>query len=359
MRQAWKVISVSLVVTRNLPRGPQDRSMRYTILFLAAALSAQEPKFRAESRMLQIEVLLGEARSKVGSERIGKEAFRLKIDGRRREIAHVSHQGGERRPLAILVYLNLAPEGAFRKGLTKETAQSFREALNGLATEDEVGIYAVDDWFAGAPRVVSEVGADRNAAAKGLEMALEGVGRQTRANSGPPREKTITAAVEEARRIAKQRPGSLVTLLYVSDGMNTMDTFRKSDQAELAGTILGEGNLSVSAIRLPMMGAYAAAAQVLNPLGFVMGYSVTGATSKLAEQSGGIVMELESAEELSGAFVSLLRAYRDRYLVEAKLDEKELRDGKVHKIELSVTGVDPRKVRYRRALRTQDRGEAR
>ncbi|MDX2153723.1 MAG: hypothetical protein SFV54_23470 [Bryobacteraceae bacterium] len=317
---------------------------------VAIAFGGEEPTFRAESRMLQVEVLVRDARRQAMVEGLAAEDFELRVDGRRRSPVYVRRAGERRRPLAILVYLNLAREGGLRTMGTHAAREAFSTALGRLEAEDEVAVYAADDWFEGRAREVVGLTRDRETAARALAEAAEAASGAGRRRPGGGDGGLMTQAVEAARRVARERPGSLVTLLSISDSINTLDTLARPAERELAERVAEEANLSVSAIHLPMVREYAAAAAVLNPLGAVLGYSLTGAAARMAEGSGGVVLKVEEAGGLAGAFDQLMQAYAGRYVLEVRLAEDELRDGRLHRVEVGVKGYSRKDVHYRRRV---------
>ncbi|HTF69776.1 MAG TPA: hypothetical protein VK638_44575, partial [Edaphobacter sp.] len=204
---------------------------------------------------------------------LSRDDFRMRIDGKERQISYFRHDGDDRRPLAMLIFLNLAPEGGLQKMSDPAALASFKEALAKLAPEDEVAVFASRDWFVGVAKEMCGLSRDRQAAAQAMQdsvrMALETTESERKADRSV-RDKSMSAAVQRAIGAVRMRPGSQLALIYVSDGMNTLDTIEAGSRQELAEQ-LQAANVSFSSMNLQMQGSYAAAATVINPLGKIFG----------------------------------------------------------------------------------------
>lgn len=322
--------------------------MIHTTFLLGLALFGQEAVFRAESRLALVDVLVSDTARQRSIADLTAERFEVKIDGRKREISHFAVGDTKRRPLAMLVFFNLAPDGGMRELSKSAAAESFRAAMKGLQPEDEVAVHAIRDWFAGTPEEVVALTKDHGAAAEALSQAITAAPEQQESRGS--RDRIMTAAIEKARQVAAARPDSLVALVYISDGINALDAMSTRDRRALQAMLDEESSISVSALNVQMMREYAAAAAVLNPLGVMMGYRVTGTAAWLAEQTGGVTVDLNSPGELAAGFGRILSAYASRYTLGIRLNENELRDGKRHRVEVKVQGIGAKQLSYRKGL---------
>jgi hypothetical protein len=271
---------------------------------------------------------------------LSRDDFRMRIDGKERQISYFRHDGGDRRALAMLIFLNLAPEGGLQKMSDPAALASFKEALAKLAPEDEVAVFASRDWFIGEAKEMCGLTRDRQAAAQAMQdsvkMALETTESERKVDRSV-RDKSMSAAVQRAIDAVRMRPGSQLALIYVSDGMNTLDTIEAGSRQDLAEQ-LQAANISFSSMNLQMQGSYAAAAAVINPLGKIFGLSITGSGNYLAKQSGGVVVEVQAAGEFGAALEQVVSAYASRYSLGYQVSESEYRDWRIHRIEVKLGG---------------------
>ena len=307
---------------------------------LVAALAAQEPTFRSETRVVTVDVMVRDTVTRRPVANLQTSDFRLRIDGKARPISYFGQEGTERRPLVMLVFFNLAPDGALRELSQPAALPSFAAALERLSPQDEVAVYATRDWFVGEAQEMTSLTRDRQAAAAALQRSLA-LDEATPEERRQERAKSMTSAVQRAIAIARQRPEAQVALVSVSDGMNPLDTMEAGDRRAL-GDLLEANNISLSALNLRMLGSYAAAAAVINPLGKVFGLSVTGSGNYLARQSGGVSVDVAAASEFGAALDHVVSAYASRYSLGYQVSEDEYRDGKPHRIEVQLTAKEKR-----------------
>src|SRR3954464_12336369 len=123
------------------------------------------PTFHSESRVVTVDVMVRDlaARKPVGN--LSRDDFRMRIDGKERQISCFRDDGDDRRPLAMLIFFNLAPEGGLRNMSDPAAAASFKEALKRMASEDEVAVFASRDWFVGEGKEMCALTSDRQTAA--------------------------------------------------------------------------------------------------------------------------------------------------------------------------------------------------
>lgn len=340
---ALPVTPSARAVNENPPRRLHNRGMKTLFLqtmLCVAALSAQEVTFRSETRVVTIDVMV---RDKVTRQPVGqleRDAFRLRIDGKERPISYFRHDGQDRRPLAMLIFFNLAPEGGLREMAEPAALKSFAAALGRLSGEDEVAVFATRDWFVGEAKEMCGLTRDRQAAAAAMQRSVDAAlntSAEERKSDRMGKEKSMSRAVDRALALAAQRPDSQIALVYVSDGMNTLDTMESRGRNELAEALQSR-HVSFSAMNLQMLTSYAAAAAVINPLGKVFGLSVTGSGNYLAKQAGGVSVDVPSAAEFGSALDQVMSAYASRYSLGYQASETEYRDGRRHRIEVKVAG---------------------
>ena len=126
--------------------------MKLTILTLCLiqAMSAagaetdkDTPTFQSESRVVIVDVMVRDLANRKPVGNLSPDDFRMRIDGKERRISYFRHDGDDRRPLAMLIFFNLAPEGGLQKMSDLAAVASFKEALRSLVPEDEVAVFAL------------------------------------------------------------------------------------------------------------------------------------------------------------------------------------------------------------------------
>lgn len=302
------------------------------ISLLTALLLAQT--IRVETRVVAIDVLVRDPVTRRPAEGLDATRFRVRVDGKERPVRYFHPAGTERKPLAMFLVLNLAADGALRHLSEPASIESISAALARFPPGDELAVLATADWFEGTPREMAPLSRDRAATLAAIRQAV----------TAPPveslesrrGERTMSDAV--ARALAAGRPDSQVAMVYISDGMNSLETMSAPGRQRIAAK-LREGDVSFSSLRFRMAAAYASAAAVINPLGKVFGWSVTGAASEFARETGGIAVEVENPERLGAGLAEVLSAYSNRYSLGLALGEDEYRDGREHKIEVSLRNL--------------------
>lgn len=324
---------MSILSVLNLP-------LRLVIVFAILTFSARAQQTFPEAEAIRIDThavsfnaIVWDKQMRQPVRELRREDFRLFIDGKERGIDFFGFDGHERRPLRLILYFNLAPEGALRYLSQTASQESLITALSRLGHKDEVMVVAAYDWFVGKPEVLTELTRDWNRVATSIAAAANAApaARQT----DRTQKRSMHDAIELASQVAATAGDEIETaLVYISDGVNTLDTMAFRDRKEIAEKLLRR-NLSFSAINFDMLRSYSAAAAMINPLAFAFGASVTGSAGYLAEQSGGLKTDVDRAENFGATLEQVFHAYGSRYGFGIELDRKEL-DGRTHKIELKL-----------------------
>jgi len=152
----------------------------------------------------------------------------------------------------------------------------------------------------------------------------------------------MTEALDYVRKLAELDPSGHVVLAYISDGMNTLDLLRIKDRKTLAES-LQSYNVSVSSVAFNMRVGYAAAAKVLDPIGFVFGMSSTGGVNDLAERTGGISIKADDPEDMEAAILNIVELYASRYAIGFDLDVETEGNGRAMKIQVKISKRTARK----------------
>ncbi|MGQ0540704.1 MAG: S41 family peptidase, partial [Blastocatellia bacterium] len=145
-------------------------------------------------------------------------------------------------------------------------------------------IAILTDHGTGSTSEVFAAGMQESGRAKIIGSTTAGADRGAKRNENKT---SIGDAVSYVENLAVKAPERKFTLIYVSDGVNTLDTINFDDRKALAARF-SESTVSFSALSFDILGSYSAAAKIINPLAYVFGASVTGSANYLAEQTGGV-----------------------------------------------------------------------
>lgn len=310
------------------------------LAFLTTFISGQEQMkeeepIKIETRVVFVDVLVRDKATRRPVVDLNRENFKLTVDGKSREIENFGLDGFERCPLTLMLYFNLAPNGALRYLKQPQTQKSLAEALAKLRKDDEVGVIAAEDWFVGSPQILVKPTRNWAEVSKSIGEAVDDAKLDGQTKPDNANKRTMTEAIAEVEKIAAENPERQVALVYISDGVNTLDTMNFDDRKNLAARLL-KNNISFSALNFNLLSGYSAAANIINPLAYVFGASVTGSANYLAEQSGGISIKVEKAEDFGASLEEIFNLYGSRYALGFALDETEKDDGKLHKLEVKV-----------------------
>lgn len=308
-----------------------------------------EEVVRVNSRAVFIDALVKDKRSGLPVTGLTRDNFRVFDNGRERTLSYFSGEGSVRRPLALVLCLNLDYLGARRYLVRDDVRASIAAALAKLSPEDEVAVMAVREVTGGKPTMVADLTRDRAEAIAALAPRQDAA----EASGAGGAVSIITEAAQTAVDIAKQRPDSQVVFLYVSDGLATYDMLEFGSRRNLAAKLI-EGNVNFSALTCRMLRGMAAATTVANVPLRILGASMTGGEQYLAKRTGGVAMKVRSPEEFGAGLQRITSDLASRYNLGFTLGEDE-RDGQMHNLEVKVKARDP-KGKERRLMISARRG---
>lgn len=322
------------------------RSKRYVLIcalvFIVAAGAARgqeqpDDVVRVDTRAVFIDALVKDKRTGLPVTGLTRDNFRVLDNGRERTLSYFSGEGGARRPLALVICLNVEYMGARRYLVREDVRASIAAALAKLAPEDEVAVMAVWEAAGGKPVMAADLTRDRAEAVAALappkdapEEPAAGVVVQV-----------MNEAAQAAIGIARRRPNSQVVFVYVSDGLATMDMLDFGSRQALAAKLI-EGNVNFSALTGRMLKGMAVGATIVNVPLRMLGASMTGSEQYLAKQTGGLAIKVKSPEEFGAGLQQITSGLASRYSLGFTLGEDERDDGRMHSLEVKVKARDPK-----------------
>src|SRR5438132_273458 len=116
------------------------------VIFAVPATSAQEvaDTIKVRTRVVFLDALVKEKKTGVPISDLKPENFEVFDDGKPREISYFTSEGQARKPLALILILDLRDDGAGRFLKREEVRQAMVEELAKLPPGDEVAILAIN-----------------------------------------------------------------------------------------------------------------------------------------------------------------------------------------------------------------------
>jgi VWFA-related protein len=314
-------------------------------------------------------------------------------DGKPRNISYFTREGQARKPLALVLILDLREDGAGRFLKRPEILKSMEDELAKLPPGDEVAIMAMDMSEDEQRFWLTEFTNDRAklAAALARGPALcgpndgippEGITRTTvteptegkpddiiqtetiRGRNGSTVTRTtrrdgsvnvkrvdkngnvtiemsdvydMAAAVRDATRKAEElRPNSQTSIVWVSDGIAPI-FFEDRDATE---QILIRNNVIFNSLTVELRTLFKFLMPVGKPVAGWLGVSLYGSAKHLAQQSGGEAVKVGRVKDYGAGLSRIIGNLTARYSLGFALAENEIDDGRMHGLEVRVKAKD-------------------
>ena len=297
---------------------------------------------RVRTRVVFIDTLVQDKETGAPVADLTRESFQALADGKPRTLLYFSRAGeGRRRPLALVLVVDLWARDANEDLRRAEVLESLAAALKKLAPEDEVAVMA-ELGGAGAPlKTLTDFTHDRTKTAEAL-AAVRGL---------PMPEPTwyheeLTNIAAKVERAAAERPDSQIIIVTLSPVVWPM---RASDRDKIVARLIranvffsplirDAGNGSVKMKHVP--GKYPLPPRpIFDAIGGLVGTDIY-APGHIAEQTGGEATAVHRPEDYGAAVEKLIAGLAARYNLGFTLKEDERDDGHMHKLEVKVKARD-------------------
>ena len=375
--------------------------MKSLLLALIAALAclpinAQEVEdtIKIKTRVVFLDALVKDKKTNLPISNLTPENFEVLDDGKPRSISYFTREGQARKPLALILILDLREDGAGRFLKQPEILKAMENELAKLPPGDEVAIMAVDIAEDEERFWLTEFTNDR--AKIGASLARvpalyngndgpppEGVSKITFAQDPGPgnpkdivhtetnrgrdgavvtretrRDGTISvkrvnkdgkvtieigdvydmaAAVRDATRYAEKfRPNSQPSIVWVSDGIAPI-FFEDRDATE---QILIRNNVIFNSLTVEMRTLFKFLMPIGKPIAGCVGVSLYGSAKHLAQRSGGEAVKVGRVKDYATGLSRIIGNLTARYSLGFALIESELDDGRMHSLEVRVKAKD-------------------
>jgi len=353
-----------------------------------------EDTIKIRTRVVFLDALVKDKKTNLPISNLTTANFQVLDDGKPRDISYFTREGQARKPLALILILDLRADGAGR--FLKEPAilKSMEDELAKLPPGDEVAIMAMDMnnedeerlWLteftndraklaAALARVPAmSVSHDGEQAEKKSEVAktdttggkpddivetetIKGsnggtVIRETRRDGRVNVKRTnkkgdvtidlgdvydMAAAVKDATRKGEEtRPNSQLSIVWVSDGIAPI-FFEDRDATE---QVLIRKNVIFNSLTVDLRTLFKFLLPVAKPIGGWLGMSLYGSAKYLAGRSGGEAVKVGRVKDYGAGLSKIIGNLTARYSLGFALAEDEVDDGRMHSLQVQVKAQD-------------------
>lgn len=370
-------------------------------LLVSVSVRAQEAEdtIKIKTRVVFLDALVKDKKTSLPISNLTQENFEVLDDGKPRPISYFTREGQARKPLALIMVLDLREDGAGRFLKEPEILKAMENELAKLPPGDEVAFMAMNIGEDEQSVWLSEFTNDRAKIAAALkrvqeicekpseplpEVAAQNQQTQKPAESTESIENpkdvvstevirgrngaTITrktmrdgtvnvqrtskkgdvnvdigdiydlsAAVRDATRKAQTlRPNSQVSLVWVSDGIVPI-FFEDRDATE---EIIIRDNVTFNALTVELRTLFKFLLPVGKPIAGWVGLSIYGSAKHLAQRSGGEAVKVGRVKDYGAGLSRIIGNLTARYSLGFTLAENETDDGRMHQLEVRVKAQD-------------------
>ena len=364
----------------------------------SVSIHAQEvdETIRIKTRVVFLDALVKDKKTNLPVSNLAQENFEVLDDGKPRPISYFTREGEARKPLALIMVLDLRSDGAGRFMKQPQILKAMENELAKLPPGDEVAIMATNIGEDEAAFWLSEFTNDRTKIAAALtrvqqicenpgaalpeasdqfKKAVEksattagpnevvatetikgrngAVVTRTTMGDGSVRVKRVSkdgkvtidigaiydlsAAVLDATRKAQTlRPNSQLSLVWVSDGIAPI-FFEDRDATE---EILIRDNVIFNSLTVELRTLFKFLLPVGKPVAGWVGLSIYGSAKHLAQRSGGEAVKVGRAKDYAAGLSRIIGNLTARYSLGFTLVENETDDGRMHQLEVRVKAQD-------------------
>ena len=363
--------------------------MVLVLIALVVPTQAQEVEdtIKIKTRVVFLDALVKDKKTNLPVSNLTTENFEVRDDGKPRNISYFTREGQARKPLALMLILDVRDDGAGRFLKRSEIIKAMETELAKLPPGDEVAIMAMDIGEDERRFWVTEFTNDRAKIASALTRIQEMCEKKDDeappiANTDPDHAKevvetetikgkngaTVTrttlkdgtvnvkrvnkdgdvtvefddiydmaAAVRDATRKAEQlRPNSQASIVWISDGIAPI-FFEDRDATE---QILIRNNVIFNSLTVELRTLFKFLLPVGKPLAGWLGVSLYGSAKHLAQRSGGEAVKVGRAKDYNAGLARIIGNLTARYSLGFTLAEDESDDGRLHSLEVRVQAKD-------------------
>jgi VWFA-related protein len=363
----------------------------------SVSIHAQEvdETIRIKTRVVFLDALVKDKKTNLPISNLTQDNFEVLDNGKPRPISYFTREGQARKPLALILALDLRDDGAGRFLKEPDILKAMENELAKLPAGDEVAIMAMNIGEDERSVWLSEFTNDRAQIAAALarvkqicekpDQPLREETAQKPAAENPdpsvnPKEvvstetikgrngATITrrtlrdgtvnvsrtnkkgditvdmgdyydlsAAVRDATRKAQTlRPNSQTSVVWVSDGIVPI-FFEDRDATE---EIIIRDNVIFNSLTVELRTLFKFLLPVGKPVAGWVGLSIYGSAKHLAQKSGGEAVKVSRVKDYGAGLSRIIGNLTARYSLGFTLAEDETDDGRMHQLQVRVQAKD-------------------
>ncbi len=288
---------------------------------------------RIRTRVVFVDVLVKDKRTNAPVTDLNINNFEIFDNGRLRQLTYFSRPSEKtERPLALVVLLAPIDDRARNSLQNPQILESMATALAKLPPEDELAV--MFSWWGGVvpPQTLVAFTHDRSQ----ISMALANMPSFTRPAS-PDISNGSSRSLKEALAItAAERPRSQVAVIMITDSVYQMTTIERDD---MAASLL-RNNVTLNALITGTDKFFLFSYPVLKPASGVLGVSLYGVPSYLAQQTGGAEVRVRKPQDYGAALEQVIGDLSSRYSLGFTLTNDDLDDGRFHHLTVKVAARD-------------------
>ena len=377
-----------------------------TFAFVSIRAQEVEETIRIKTRVVFLDALVKDKKTSLPISNLSQDNFEVFDDGKPRPISYFTREGEARKPLALILVLDLREDGAGRFLKEPEILKAMENELAKLPSTDEVAIMAMNIGEDEQSVWLSEFTNDRAKIAAALARVQQicekpdaplpaAVAQKPSFPIGDPKEvvstetiqgkngATITrktmrdgtvsvqrtnkkgdvtvdigdiydlsAAVRDATHKAQTlRPNSQLSLVWVSDGIVPI-FFEDRDATE---EIIIRDNVIFNSLTVELRTLFKFLLPIGKPIAGWVGLSIYGSAKHLAQRSGGEAVKVGRVKDYGAGLSRIIGNLTARYSLGFTLAENETDDGRMHQLEVRVKAQDE-KGKKRKLLITSRQG---
>jgi len=318
--------------------------------------AASEDIVRVDTRVVFVDVSVKDSKTNAPVRDLSLKNFQVFDDGRPRELTYFSREGETRRPLSLLILIDLWTTYGRKYIKQQVVMQRLADALRLLAPEDKVAVMTTWIEEGDEPtkpltkiRTISDYTSDRERTIKALRDVPKLLGEQ----------ESLLEKIVADSRLDKWDIELVWSLSEIAETVMSDDAARRNRHFVVAGLIddlfgLGRNEREAVAERSARAG--------ITFYGLVFKKSLMGniffgalnqivmrpsgkslhAAEYLAEQTGGQVMSIGRPDDLASGLEKIIVDLASRYSLGFALEDGERDDGKMHRLEVRVEARDTR-----------------
>jgi len=299
------------------------------------AQNTTEETVRIRTRVVFVDTLVQDKKTGTPVRDLTQDNFQVLDNGKPRTLSYFAREGDTRkRPLALVLLLDLTFYGAGNYLQQPEVLQSLNAVLAKLRPEDEVAI--VGNFFGWEYETISGFTRDRTQVAE----ALATVPNLVKLQHGNNKEGAgvIDVGLNEVTRMATtERPNSQVVIVHITDPLLVL-LFNK-ERSQLAAK-LNRANVMYNALTCQSLKSTRVIASIFKPVLFLAGGSMSGNTQYFARRTGGESLSVPDPKNYAAALEDIINRLSARYSLGFALGEQERDDGRMHNLEVRVKARD-------------------